>query len=100
MRGFFDIISVIMDSNVFMGLMIGAIVTLLGIASVIATLVVKPIINLNRAITKLNDSIDTLNKDTGNIAERVSKHGKEIDANREHLIVHDKEIEHLKERMK
>lgn len=96
----FAIICMIMDSNVFMGLLIGAIATLLGIASVIATLIVKPIINLNKSITKLNDSIDRLNEDQGSLRDRVSKHGKEIDANREKLIAHDKEIEHIKEKIK
>ena len=47
-------------------------------------------------LSGLNDSIDNLNKDTGSLANRVSKHGQEIDANREHLIIHDKEIEYLK----
>ena len=85
-----------MNSNEFMGLLIGAIVTLLGGASVIVGLIVKPLLNLNKSIVKLNDSIDNLNKDTGSLANRVSKHGQEIDANREHLIIHDKEIEYLK----
>lgn len=85
-----------MDSNVFMGLMIGAIATLLGIATAVAGLIVRPIINLNKSITKLNDSIDALNADTGTLRDRVTNHGKEIDRNREHLIKHDKDIEFLK----
>jgi len=89
-----------MDSNQFMGLLIAAIGSLLAIISVIVALIIKPIINLNRSIVKLNDSIDRLNADNENLSIRVKEHGKEIDANREHLIKHDKDIEHLKERLK
>lgn len=89
-----------MSTNEFMGMLIVCIVTLLTIATAIGALIVKPIINLNKAITKLNDSIDSLNKDKENLSERVTKHGKEIDDVREHIIVHDKEIEHLKEKVK
>lgn len=89
-----------MDSNYFMGLLIAAIVVLLGIATGIAALVIRPIINLNRSIVKLNDSIDRLNAENENLSGRVKEHGKEIDANREHLIKHDKDIEHLKERLR
>ena len=89
-----------MDSNQFMGLLIAAIVVLLGIATGIATLIIKPIMNLNKSIVKLNDSIDRLNEDNQNLSVRVREHGKEIDDNREHLIRHDKDIEHLKERLR
>lgn len=89
-----------MNSNEFMGMLIGCIVTLVGLASTIVALIVKPIINLNKSITKLNDSIDRLNDDSETLRERVGKHGREIDENREHLIIHDKEIEHLKESIK
>ena len=89
-----------MESNEFMGLLIGCIATLLGIGATIIAIIVKPIVNLNTSITKLNASIETLNKDAGNLEERVTKHGREIDKNREHLIVHDQEIEHIKEKLK
>lgn len=89
-----------MDSTQFMGLLIGCIGTLLAIALGIVAIVIKPVINLNKSIVKLNDSIDRLNDDNENLATRVTKHGKEIDANREHLISHDKDIEHLKEALK
>lgn len=89
-----------MDSTQFMGLLIGCLGTLLGIASVIVAIVIKPVINLNRSIVKLNDSIDRLNYDNVMLSERVTKHGKEIDANREHLVMHDKDIEHIKEGLK
>lgn len=89
-----------MDQTLFMGLLIGAIVVLLGIAGVIATLIVKPIINLNNSITKLNASIDQLNGANETLNERVTKHGKEIDALRLNDIKQEKEIEHLKEKIK
>lgn len=89
-----------MTDNQFMGLLIGSLATLLGIASVIVAIVIKPIINLNKSITKLNDSIDVLNRDSKNLVDRVAKHGKEIDANRERLIIHDQEIKNIKERLR
>lgn len=89
-----------MTNNEFMGLLIGAIVTLLGIATAVVALIVKPLINLNKSITKLNASIDQLNGENMTLRDRVSKHGKEIDENREHLIAHDHEINYLKEKLK
>lgn len=89
-----------MDQTLFMGLLIGAIVVLLGIAGGIATLIVKPIINLNNSITKLNASIDQLNGANKTLNERVTKHGKEIDTLRLNDIKQEKEIEHLKEKIK
>lgn len=89
-----------MNEAQFMGLLIGSIGTLLGIASVIVAIIIKPIINLNKSITKLNDSIDALNGASATLNERVTKHGKEIDANRVKLIEHDHEIAHLKEAIK
>lgn len=46
-----------MDSNTFMGFLITALVVLLGAASVITTLIVKPLLNLNKNITALNYTI-------------------------------------------
>ena len=46
-----------MDSNTFMGFLIAALVVLLGAASVITTLIVKPLLNLNKNITTLNYTI-------------------------------------------
>lgn len=88
-----------MSEGQFMGLLIGCIATLLTIATAIVAIIIKPIINLNKSIQKLNDSIDQLNGDNKTLAERVTKHGKEIDKNRETLIIHGKEIEHLKEKL-
>lgn len=89
-----------MEQTQFMGLLIASIGTLLGIASIIVAIIIKPIINLNKSITKLNDSIDRLNDDNASLAERVTKHGQEIDENTKKLIVHDQEIKHLKEHLR
>lgn len=89
-----------MDSNQFMGLLIGAIVVLLGLTSSIVVIIIKPIINLNRSIVKLNDSIDRLNEDNQNLSVRVREHGKEIDENKRNILIHDQQIKHLEERLK
>lgn len=49
------------DSNTFMGLLIAALVVLFGLGGVITTLIIKPIINLNKSITILNCSIKETN---------------------------------------
>lgn len=63
----------------FMGLLIGAIVTLLGIASIITAIIVKPIINLNKSITKLDLTVSHLSENSVNLKSRVDKHGEQID---------------------
>ena len=89
-----------MDSNQFMGLLIAAIVVLLGLTSSIVVIIIKPIINLNKSIVKLNDSIDRLNEDNQNLSVRVREHGKEIDEKAKKLLIHDTKIAHLEERLK
>lgn len=89
-----------MEQSQFLGLLIGSIGTLLTIASVIVAIIVRPIINLNKSITKLNDSIDRLNDDSVTLRDRVTQHGKEIDENREKLIVHEQKIKHLEDKMR
>ena len=89
-----------MTNNEFMGLLIGCIATLLGIGSIIVAIVVKPIISLNKSITKLNDSIDHLNGQNATLEQRVSKHGKEIDDLGDKVLIHENEIKHIKENLK
>ena len=50
-----------MDSNTFMGLLIAALVVLFGLGATITTLIIKPLINLNKSITTLNCSITETN---------------------------------------
>lgn len=68
-----------MNTNEFMGMLITAIASLIGITSVIVAIIIRPIINLNKSITKLNDNIDILNKSYSTLNDRVTKHGAEID---------------------
>lgn len=88
-----------MSETQFMGLLIGCIGTLLGIASVIVAIIVRPIINLNKSIQKLNDSIDQLNGDNKTLGERVTKHGREIDEVKTQVLHHEHEIAHIKEKL-
>ena len=86
-----------MDTTQFMGLLIGAIVVLLSIATAITALIITPIIRLNKAITKLNDSIDQLNNDSARLEARVSKHGDRLDEHDKKLVKIDCDISSLKE---
>lgn len=81
-----------MDSNLFMGLLIGALVILFGLAGVITTLIVKPIINLNRNMVQLDSSIQNLNKTANTMENRLNKHSQEIDAIKEEQSNQDKRI--------
>ena len=60
-----------MDNNTFMGFLIAALVVLLGAASVITTLIVKPLLNLNKNITALNYTITDM-------SSRLKKNDEEI----------------------
>lgn len=68
-----------MDNNTFMGLLIAALVVLLGAAGVVTTIVIKPIIGLNRTMVKLDDSITALNKTANAMENRLDKHDIELD---------------------
>lgn len=68
-----------MDSTQFMGLFIAAIIALLGAAGVVTTIIIKPIIGLNRTMVKLDDSITALNKTANAMENRLDKHDIEID---------------------
>lgn len=94
-----------MTDTQFMGMLIAAIVTLLGIASVIVAIIIKPIINLNRTIAKLDTTIEGIQRDSGTLKARVDKHGLELDDVRlsvtkheETLKSHTSDIEMLKMR--
>lgn len=81
-----------MDSNLFMGLLIGALVVLFGLAGVITTIIIKPIINLNRNMVQLDLSIQNLNKTANTMENRLNKHSQEIDAIKEEQSNQDKRI--------
>ena len=78
-----------MNDAQFMGLMIGAIITLLGGASIIVAIIIKPVINLNKTITKLDSTIAGLQKEEIVLQTRVSKHGDQIDEVRLKVREHD-----------
>ena len=93
-----------MDSNAFMGLLIGSLVVLVGFIVAIIT----PIIKLNTTITKLNDKLDFVIEDKEAQKKRITEHGREIDdlnkTTIEHGVVIDRherrigELEKLHER--
>lgn len=74
-----------MDSNQFMGLLIAAIIVLLGGVSIIVTIVIKPVINLNNNIVALRKDISALSDVVNRNEKRIEKHGNEIDEIRDNL---------------
>lgn len=88
-----------MEETQFMGLLIGCIATLLGVASAIVAIIIKPIINLNKTLDRLNAHIDELNTASASLKERVATHGNEIDALNLHQIAQDKDIENHEKRI-
>lgn len=72
-----------MDSNAFMGMLIVSLVVLIGLAGTLTGFIIKPVINLNKNITKLNCTIETLQqndsdtkndlKDLKNITQKNSE---------------------------
>lgn len=67
-----------MDSTQFMGLLIGALATLLGMASIVTAIAIRPIIQLSRNMVKLDDSINNLNKTANGMENRLDKHDMEF----------------------
>lgn len=88
-----------MEETQFMGLLIGCIATLLGVASAIVAIIIKPIINLNKTLDRLNAHIDELSTASASLKERVATHGNEIDALNLHQIAQDKDIENHEKRI-
>lgn len=71
-----------MNESEFMGLLIGAIVVLIGLL----TAVITPIIKLNTTLTKLEQTIKSINDDKAVQTKRITEHGKEIDKINEETI--------------
>ena len=63
-----------MDSTLFMGLFVGAVLALLAGFGIIAAHIVRPVINLNKSITKLQDSVDALQKNDEDIETSIKEH--------------------------
>lgn len=91
-----------MDSNTFMGFLIAALVVLVGLASGLVALIIKPVINLNKTITKLDCTIKTLVDDNSETKHHFDKNDKKIDdlektsfKHEGELRVHDSRIQAL-----
>lgn len=81
-----------MDEHLFMGLLIASLVVLLTIASLIAGLIVKPLLSLNKNITVLQSSMEHFGESMGRVEDRITKHGQEIDGIRDDLKEHEGRI--------
>ena len=68
-----------MDSNTFMGLLIFALIALVGFAATVTGLIIKPILNLNKNITKLDLSITNLNKTVNAMENRFDRQQEDIE---------------------
>lgn len=62
-----------------MGLLITSLVILIGLAGTITGLVIKPIINLNKTITKLDCTINELVTENSSTKKHFAKNDEEID---------------------
>lgn len=80
-----------MDAATFLGMTVGAIVSLI--------VLIKPICNLTSSITELNVTLKETRKDAEEQRERVTKHGKEIDAMHDAVVKHDVIIEDHEKRL-
>lgn len=75
-----------------MGLLIGALVILFGLATTITSLIIKPVINLNKTITKLDCTIKTLVQDNSEAQQHFTKNDAEIDDLQKTVIAQDGEL--------
>ena len=84
-----------MDSNLVIGLVVSALVVLVGLFISLAT----PLIKLNKTIQKLNDSIDRL-EDNAKIRDiQLQKLHNEIDKHDKYLLIDKKRIDNHEERL-
>lgn len=74
-----------MDSNTFMGLLITAIIALLTGASIITAIIIRPIINLNKKLTKVDASLERGTEVMERCEKRIEKHGQELDKHNDEL---------------
>lgn len=70
------------------------IMALLGFAAALLV-VLKPILNLNANITELKVSIDAFKVSVDKLDDRITEHGKEIDALKEKVVDHEARIKNL-----
>lgn len=67
-----------MDNLQFIGYLISAVITLGGFVAIIMKFV-QPINDLRVVIQRLNDTIDSIQKDNETQNQRINKHGEQID---------------------
>lgn len=79
-----------MDANTFMGYFIGAVLALLGGTSIIVAIAIKPILDLNKQITVLQDSIKSLNSQDKEIKADYTELKDEVRDIKEKVNVMDK----------
>ena len=80
-----------MDSYVFMGMLIAALVVLAGLIAAI----IKPVISLNTTVTNLKDSVEKLDGDANSLKDRVTAHGKTLDEHSIKIAKCESSIQHL-----
>lgn len=73
----------------FIGMLILALVVIIGIAT--------PIIKLTTVINKLSNSVENLGEKHNTLNDRVNKHGDRLDEHDQHFVKVDCELDNLKE---
>lgn len=84
-----------MDQNLFMGMLIFALFAILSALGVIIGIFVKPVINLNTNITKLDMSINDLNKTATKMENRLDKQEQDIEDINKNLRTYEGRISSL-----
>lgn len=84
-----------MDSNLVVGLVVSALVVLVGLFISLAT----PLIKLNKTIQKLNDSIDMLNKDAEARGRQLSELSTIVDKHNRWLLIDKKRLDNQSQRL-
>lgn len=80
-----------MDSNQFMGALVVALISLIGLIVAIVT----PIVKLNSNIVKLNSNIEHMRENDKVRDHRITKHGEEIQEVQHELANHEGRIKSL-----
>ena len=87
-----------MDGNMVLGLVVSALVVLVGLFISLAT----PLIKLNKTIQRLNDIIDTLQRDAERRTEQITflnseiiKHSKWLQTDKQRLDNQDRRLQKL-----
>lgn len=87
-----------MDSNTFMGMLIVALVVLIGLAGTLTGFIIKPVINLNKNITKLNCTIETLQQNDSDTKNDLKELKEDTKKNSNMIQNHEFRIEQLEKR--